>query len=300
MKIFISHSSADRDAADAFVDLLRDALVGLRADDIRCTSVQGYGLSAGTVFEEQLRREIAEAECLVALLTPAGQRSTYVLFELGARWQTGRPFLAVQMCGLRPESLKGPISNVINTDGSNEWDVEDMLATVAKLVGVGMEKQPAFRKALRRFVMLSSVTQYAPPPAEPEGGAGARANVASIISPQEMEEVPQRVHVTGRTGSLAADLSPWLIVETAGGLIYPQASLPRVPGDWMRDVRIGRNIPDLDKGGKYDVLLVAVGADTNYNFEKYVRGESEHTDSMGRVRPSEMLVLDSRRVVRRD
>ncbi len=47
MKIFVCHSSADKRIAEAFVDLLRTALP-LSSKDIRCTSVDGYKLEAGT------------------------------------------------------------------------------------------------------------------------------------------------------------------------------------------------------------------------------------------------------------
>ena len=46
MRVFISHSSKDKEVASLVVELLRSAL-NLRSDDIRYTSEAGYGLPAG-------------------------------------------------------------------------------------------------------------------------------------------------------------------------------------------------------------------------------------------------------------
>lgn len=84
-RVFISHSSADQDLAEALIRLLRSALP-LQPDIIRCTSVGGYKLPTGTEVDAQLRKEVVEAELFIALITKDSLDSTYVLFELGARW----------------------------------------------------------------------------------------------------------------------------------------------------------------------------------------------------------------------
>ena len=78
MKVFVSHSSADQKIAAAFVELLRAALP-LSAKDIRCTSVDGYKLPAGTNADEQLRGEVFGAQAFVALLSPTSIKSSYVM-----------------------------------------------------------------------------------------------------------------------------------------------------------------------------------------------------------------------------
>ena len=72
--MFVSHSSVDKNTAEAFVDLLRVAL-RLSAKDIRCTSVEGHKLPAGTNSDDQLRQEIFEAQAFIALLSPASIQS---------------------------------------------------------------------------------------------------------------------------------------------------------------------------------------------------------------------------------
>lgn len=63
IKIFISHSSKDVNIAEAVIDLLRGAL-NMSANQIRCTSVEGYRLPIGADTSEQLREEICDTKFL--------------------------------------------------------------------------------------------------------------------------------------------------------------------------------------------------------------------------------------------
>lgn len=303
MKVFISHSSADQLMAAAFVHLLRTAL-DLRAGDIRCTSVDGYKLPSGTNFQEQLRQEVFQAETLVALLTPASLRSTFVLFELGARWSTERPLFAVRVGSLAPESLKGPLSTIHITNGSSEAEVADLLDTLSESLNVGKEKYAVFSHALKGFVSLSLNAAHSQSPtvehAQNVGEESQHSNVGHILSPENLAEVPQRLLVTGRTLKLDYDFRPWLIVEAPNRQIYPQEPLTRRLGDWMQEVRIGRVEANIDKGYGFLVMLVAAGPDASYHFEKHLRNDSESKDGLGTLKPADMIVLDSRRVIRGD
>jgi TIR domain len=108
LSIFISHSSKDADLALALIDLLKAALA-LRADQIRCSSVDGYRLPVGVNTESKLREEVNAAKVAVGLITPNSLASYYVMFELGARWGADL-FLAPLMAGVKAGELSGPLS----------------------------------------------------------------------------------------------------------------------------------------------------------------------------------------------
>jgi len=54
--VFISHSRKDVDLATALIDLLRDGL-GLRTNQIRCSSVDGYRLPVGSTRKANFVRK---------------------------------------------------------------------------------------------------------------------------------------------------------------------------------------------------------------------------------------------------
>jgi hypothetical protein len=93
------------------VDLLRSAL-SLRASEIRCTSIDGYRLPIGAKTDESLRQEIQEAKLFIGLISDSSIKSTYVLFELGARWGCGKHLAPL----LAPDSIQhvlfGPLANL--------------------------------------------------------------------------------------------------------------------------------------------------------------------------------------------
>ena len=151
MKIFVSHSSADRDAAEALVDLLRSAL-GLPAKEIRCTSVEGYKLSAGADSNEQLRTEVFGCEAFVALLSPSSMKSVYVTFELGARWGTKRHLAPIMIGGILASDLRAPLSGIHAITGSSESDMHQLISDLSSLIGRANEGPSVYGKHLRAFV----------------------------------------------------------------------------------------------------------------------------------------------------
>jgi hypothetical protein len=82
--VFISHSSRDKELAEALVELLRLAL-NLKGNEVLCTSVEGSRLAGGADTDETIREEILEVPVFIGLLSDASVESAYVLFELGAR-----------------------------------------------------------------------------------------------------------------------------------------------------------------------------------------------------------------------
>lgn len=151
LKVFVSHSSADRDAAAAFAGLLRDAL-RLSARDIRCTSVSEYKLPAGANADDHLRREVFECVAFVALLSRASLNSAYVMFELGARWGAGRPMVPLRIGGLGVEVLEAPLSAMQSVDGASEIEIHSLIKTLGEWIGVEPEGPESYLRALKIFV----------------------------------------------------------------------------------------------------------------------------------------------------
>lgn len=154
MKVFISHSSADKAVAEAFAHLLR-AAINLSAKDIRCTSVEGFKLPAGADANEQLRNEVFGSELFIALLSPVSLQSIYVMFELGARWGAKGPLAPILIRGTQPGDLKAPLSGIHAIDGTSDSDMHQLLADISSKLSVSAEGPAVYGKALRDFIAAS-------------------------------------------------------------------------------------------------------------------------------------------------
>ena len=150
LEIFISHCSEDSDAAASFISFLRAALP-VDPGKIRCTSVEGYRLPAGSSFNEQLRREVFESKVFVALLSEKSMSSTYVLFELGARWGAEKYMAPVMIKGASSASLKQPISALHSIGCSSVSDVSGLAEHVGKLLELPIHPYGVYAGALNSF-----------------------------------------------------------------------------------------------------------------------------------------------------
>lgn len=134
LQIFISHSSEDKPIASALVELLKNAL-GIAPQAIRCTSVDGHRLSVGTKTEEHLRQEILNAKSFIALLTEHSLNSTWVLFELGARWGFDLPLAPVFAGGLTANQLHGPLPGLSGLSCDSDNEIHQLVNNIADLLG---------------------------------------------------------------------------------------------------------------------------------------------------------------------
>lgn len=133
--IFVSHSSKDARTAKALVSLLRAAL-NIPANRIRCTSVDGYRLRGGAHTDQQLRRELNGARVFVGLITRRSIQSTYVLFELGARWGAELPLVPVLVTSTDQDLLRGPLGgfNALACDSRSQ--IHQLVDDIAVHLGV--------------------------------------------------------------------------------------------------------------------------------------------------------------------
>jgi hypothetical protein len=155
-KIFVSHSSVDEDLAEALLDLLCTALP-LRRVDFLCTSVDGSKLRGGDDTDEVLRREICDVPAFLSLLTQKSMASTYVLFELGARWGCKKHHIPLLAKGAGPEVLKEPLKATNALRLTSEADVLQLVQDVAHVLHLHAEPPNSYLKKARRVVEIASV-----------------------------------------------------------------------------------------------------------------------------------------------
>jgi len=151
LKVFISHSAKDAEIASAVVDLLRSAL-DLKAEEIRCSSVDGYRLRIGAETDSEVRREVLSAQAFIGLISPNAITSAYVMFELGARWGTYKTLAPLLAPGVAPDVLEAPLSNLNVLSADKPGQVHQLVSDLGAVLGITPESPAVYQKHVERLV----------------------------------------------------------------------------------------------------------------------------------------------------
>lgn len=235
LKVFLSHSSRDADLAAALVELIRFSL-GLSGGEIRCTSVAGYGLRAGASVERQLRQEIFEAEVLVALVSRESLHSSYVLFELGARWAAEKPLVPLLASGIDLSSLTPPLSALSALRCDDRADLHQFISDLANYLNSPVDNAAPHERYIQKIL-------------------DAAGEPLSITRPRQDDTVTRRPIVEGSVRDLNSEV--WVVVHplgSAGFWVQPKPAIKR-DGSWKTQVFVGREGQDF--GSYYEICAVA-------------------------------------------
>lgn len=87
-KIFISHSSKDKDIMEKFTDAILQLGIGLSNEDIFCTSVEEMGIKNGQDIREHIKKNVQSADFSFLMISKNYKESEICLNEMGAVWAT--------------------------------------------------------------------------------------------------------------------------------------------------------------------------------------------------------------------
>lgn len=87
-KVFISHSSKDKDIVSEFCDRILRLGIGLSVDDIFCTSIEDMNIKNGEDIRKHIKENILAADFSFLLISENYKKSEICLNEMGAVWAT--------------------------------------------------------------------------------------------------------------------------------------------------------------------------------------------------------------------
>lgn len=127
--VFISHSSKDKEFANALVALLED--IGFDNSNLFCSSVEGYGIALSKDIFETLRSLFSEHNLYVIFIhSPRYYKSAVSLNEMGAAWVLKTDFCSI----LTTDMDFGKMEGVVNGSTiSIKVDAEDALSRLTEL-----------------------------------------------------------------------------------------------------------------------------------------------------------------------
>lgn len=96
-RVFISHSAQDQGLVISLANLLSKFDVDV--------SVAEWYLTPGERLDDKVLEQIKKSDCIVALLTRNGMRSSWVQQEIGYSLQRGKPVIPMVEKGIEPKDL---------------------------------------------------------------------------------------------------------------------------------------------------------------------------------------------------
>lgn len=107
-QVFISHASKDVKIVEDLIDLLEG--IGLKHDQIFCSSVAGYGVALGENFLDAIKDRLTGKDALILfVITKEFFDSPISLCEMGAGWVLAREHIPVIVPPFEFRDMKGVI-----------------------------------------------------------------------------------------------------------------------------------------------------------------------------------------------
>ena len=150
IRIFISHSSRDKDIARALRRLLQEALP-LEETAILCTSLPGYGLPSGEQVLPALALAVKQAEVFLCVLTRASLRNQNVMLELGARWISEKPLHLLLIAGTPRRRVPAALKLIQLTRSADQSSVHGMIDRIASELGIQPRQTEKWHGAVQKL-----------------------------------------------------------------------------------------------------------------------------------------------------
>lgn len=108
-KVFISHSSRDKDYVSCIVDFLED--IGLTQEQLFCSSIPGYGIPLDEDIYDYLKQQFQEHNLhVILILSDNYYQSVACMNEMGAAWILQNKYTTILLPGFEFREIKGAIN----------------------------------------------------------------------------------------------------------------------------------------------------------------------------------------------
>ncbi len=87
-RIFISHSSNDKEIIEKFIDNILQLGIGLSIEDIFCSSIEELGIKNGDDIREHIKKNLQKTDFSFLMISKNYKESEICLNEMGAVWAT--------------------------------------------------------------------------------------------------------------------------------------------------------------------------------------------------------------------
>ncbi len=162
--IFVSHASDDTPLVSEFVELLISG-VGVQADDIFCSSLNGHGVPPGDNFIEFVKDELANTGAVVLVLTKNYYESTFCVCEMGASWALAHDLYPILVPPMQYNDVNTILSNVYLTKIDDKGDLTEFRDHLGESLGLSPTRNARWEARRDTFVsQLPELLEQIPSP----------------------------------------------------------------------------------------------------------------------------------------
>lgn len=104
-KVFISHSSNDKELLDEFVDKILKQACGLANDNIVYTSIHSTGVEPGEGIPAFIKHNLKTSSLVLFMISENYRKSEVCLNEMGATWALNRKAISILLPGTSFDKL---------------------------------------------------------------------------------------------------------------------------------------------------------------------------------------------------
>ena len=133
--VFVSHATADRVLVDEFVDTVLRLGCEVPRENIFYSARGATGIPAGQDLNTFMKREVAGAGIVIAILTPAYQSRPYCIAELGAAWSRTDVLFPIAVPDLERTDLQGVLKGMAVGYLDNSEALDELHDSVREVVG---------------------------------------------------------------------------------------------------------------------------------------------------------------------
>ena len=161
-KIFISHSSQDKEYVTCLVDFLED--IGLRQEQLFCSSVPGYDIPLGEDIYDYLKNQFQKHDLHVILvLSNNYYQSVACMNEMGAAWVLQNKYTVILLPGFEFKEIQGAINprQIALKLDSDLTEVKEKLGQLKEVLSqeFGLSHIPDTRWERKRDSFIDTITK---------------------------------------------------------------------------------------------------------------------------------------------
>lgn len=151
-KIFISHSSKDKSIIEPFIDDILKQGIGLRSENIICTSFEATGVSPGENIKDYIDNNIKQSRLFLAMISSNYKASEVCLNEVGAAWAVGHKPVQILLPGTSFDSLGWlfSLSKAIRIEDASALDNLEKL--ICNVLGIPEISPVSWNPARKKFL----------------------------------------------------------------------------------------------------------------------------------------------------